>query len=132
LGAPSDSNITFSLDSGNGGRPDKRSQLTLNRKNATEVRWEPFSSYNSGRQLRSWIRFTHTGEAGGVLGEAIAAIASIGGAFLVWTGLSLSLRRFRAFLTRRASSASATADSVSSIPLGRPHTETQGSENATT
>jgi uncharacterized iron-regulated membrane protein len=132
LGAPSDSNITFSIDSGNGGRPDKRSQLTVSRKNATEVRWEPFSSYNSGRQLRSWIRFTHTGEAGGVLGETIAAIASTGGAFLVWTGLSLSLRRFRAFLTRRASSASAIANSVSAIPLGPPQTETQGSENATT
>jgi len=132
LSGPSDTNITFSIDSGNGGRPDKRAQLTLNRKNATEVRWEPFSSYNSGRQLRSWIRFTHTGEAGGVLGETLAALASTGGAFLVWTGLSLSIRRLRAFLTRRVSSASAAAASTNAIPLHPPHAETHGSENATT
>ena len=66
LASPSDPNLAFSIDSGNGGRPDKRSQLTLNRKTGAEVRWEPFSSYNSGRQLRAWIRFTHTGEAGGL------------------------------------------------------------------
>ncbi len=93
LGAPSDANINFSIDSGNGGRPDRRAQLTLNRKSAAEVRWEPFSSYNSGRQLRAWIRFTHTGEAGGIAGQSIAALATLGGALLVWTGLSLAIRR---------------------------------------
>jgi len=53
--SPSDPNLIFSIDSGNGGRPDKRAQLTIDRKTAREVRWEPFSSYNSGRRLRSWI-----------------------------------------------------------------------------
>jgi uncharacterized iron-regulated membrane protein len=98
--APSDPNLIFSIDSGNGGRPDKRAQLTIDRKTAGEVRWEPFSSYNSGRRLRSWIRFTHTGEAGGPLGQFIAAIAALGGAFLVWTGISLAVRRLRASVTR--------------------------------
>jgi hypothetical protein len=32
LNSPSDTNLTFAIDSGKGGRPDKRSQLTLNRK----------------------------------------------------------------------------------------------------
>jgi uncharacterized iron-regulated membrane protein len=105
LGSPSDANIAFAIDSGNGGRPDKRSQLTLNRKTGAEVRWEPFSSYNSGRRLRAWIRFTHTGEAGGLIGESIASIAAAGGALLVWTGLSLAVRRLIAALARRRSSA---------------------------
>jgi len=52
--------LTFAIDRRNGGRPDLRSQLTLDT-NGTLVRWEPFSSYNRGRQLRSWARFTHTG-----------------------------------------------------------------------
>jgi uncharacterized iron-regulated membrane protein len=101
LASLSDQNIAFSIDSGNGGRPDKRAQLTLNRKTAAEVRWEPFSSYNSGRQLRAWIRFTHTGEAGGIAGQSIAALAALGGAVLVWTGLSLAIRRLIASLARR-------------------------------
>jgi uncharacterized iron-regulated membrane protein len=101
LGTPSDGNITFSIDSGDGGRPDKRAQLTFNRKTAAEVRWEPFSSYNSGRQLRAWIRFTHTGEAWGIAGQSIAALATLGGALLVWTGLSLAIRRLITALARR-------------------------------
>jgi len=105
-GSPSDPNLVFSIDSGNGGRPDKRAQLTIDRKTGREVRWEPFSSYNSGRRLRAWIRFTHTGEAGGVVGQFVAALAALGGAFLVFTGLSLAIRRLIASLSRdRASTA---------------------------
>jgi uncharacterized iron-regulated membrane protein len=102
---PSDPNVAFAIDSGNGGRPDKRSQLTLNRKSGTEVRWEPFSSYNSGRQLRAWIRFTHTGEAGGLLGQSVASIAAAGGAMPAFTGLSLAIRRLFASWARRSSNA---------------------------
>jgi uncharacterized iron-regulated membrane protein len=101
FGSPSDTNLAFSIDSGGGGRPDKRSQLTVNRKTGAEVRWEPFSSYNSGRQLRAWIRFTHTGEAGGLPGQSIASIAAAGGAMLVLTGLSLAIRRLLATLARQ-------------------------------
>jgi threonine/homoserine/homoserine lactone efflux protein len=41
------------------------------------------------------MRFTHTGEAGGIPGETLAAIASLGGALLVWTGISMALHRLR-------------------------------------
>jgi uncharacterized iron-regulated membrane protein len=84
--------LTFSIDQGNGGRPDLRSQLMLDA-SAALVRWEPFSSYNRGRQLRSWARFTHTGEAFGSLGQTAAATASAGASLLVMTGLSLAFRR---------------------------------------
>jgi uncharacterized iron-regulated membrane protein len=93
--------VTFTIDSGTGGQPQKRAQLTLNRATGEVVRWEPFSSYTTGRQLRSWLRFAHTGEAGGIPGQAIAALASLGGAFLVFTGLSLAWRRLRAWMGRR-------------------------------
>jgi uncharacterized iron-regulated membrane protein len=86
--------LTFTIDTGNGGRPDQRSQLTLDRSTAEIVRWEPFLSYNAGRRLRSWLRFLHTGEAGGVAGQTVAGLASAGAAVLVWTGLGLALRRF--------------------------------------
>ncbi|HLX44375.1 MAG TPA: PepSY-associated TM helix domain-containing protein [Bryobacteraceae bacterium] len=85
--------MTFAIDTGNGGRPDQRSQLTLDARTGDIVRWEPFASYNAGRRLRGWFRFLHTGEAGGIAGQTIAGIASAGGALLVWTGLWLAARR---------------------------------------
>jgi uncharacterized iron-regulated membrane protein len=85
--------LTFIIDTGNGGRPDQRSQLTLDRRSAEVIRWEPFASYNAGRRMRSWFRFLHTGEVGGVAGQTVAGIATSGAAVLVWTGLWLAGRR---------------------------------------
>jgi uncharacterized iron-regulated membrane protein len=87
--------LTFSIEQGQRGRPDLRSQLTLDPKTGELVRWETFSSFNLGRQLRTWARFVHTGEAGGVPGQTIAALASAGAALLVCTGFVLAWRRFR-------------------------------------
>ena len=86
--------VEFSIDSSAGGRPQQRSQLSLDSASGAVVRWEPFTSYNLGRRLRIWARFTHTGEAGGVLGQAIAALAAFGACVGVFTGLTLSLWRF--------------------------------------
>jgi uncharacterized iron-regulated membrane protein len=87
--------LTFSIEEGQRGRPDLRSQLTLDPKTGELVRWEPFSTFSLGRQLRSWARFVHTGEADGVFGQTIAALASAGAAVLVFTGFVLAWRRFR-------------------------------------
>jgi hypothetical protein len=40
--------------------------------------------------MRSYLRFAHTGEVAGVAGQSIAGLASLGGAMLVWTGLSMA------------------------------------------
>lgn len=96
----SEASATFTIDSGNGGQPQKRAQLTLDKNSGDVVRWEPFSSYTTGRQLRSLLRFAHTGEVAGVAGQTVAGIVSAGGAVLVWTGLALGLRRFRAWRLR--------------------------------
>ncbi len=71
-----------------------RSTLTIDAKTAEVSQWEAYGEQNSGRQLRSWIRFTHTGETGGIVGQFIGFLTCVGGAFLVWTGISLALRRF--------------------------------------
>jgi uncharacterized iron-regulated membrane protein len=97
----------FTIDRGNGGQPDKRDQLVLDRKSGEIIRWEPFSSQTLGRKLRILARFTHTGEAWGILGQIIATIATAGGAFLVWTGLALALHRFRKWRIRRTNIGSA-------------------------
>src|SRR2546425_10998024 len=94
--------VQFQLDSGSGGRPDLRAQLTLNRQSGEVVRWEPFESYNAGRRLRSWLRFAHTGEAGAMAGQNAAMITYLGGAGLVWTRISLANRGLLRNLARRS------------------------------
>jgi uncharacterized iron-regulated membrane protein len=90
--------LSATSDQGNG-RPDLRTQFIFDPKTG-DVRQENFSSYNSGRRLRTWARFSHTGEAGGILGETIAAIAAAGAALLVFTGITLSIKRLIAWRTR--------------------------------
>lgn len=94
--------MTFAIDLGNGGQPQLRSQLTLDRKTGEVVRWEPYSNNTLGRRLRTWMRFAHTGEVYGLAGQTVAALASLGGAFLVYTGLSLAWRRFCSWRGRRS------------------------------
>ncbi|HYP28934.1 MAG TPA: PepSY-associated TM helix domain-containing protein [Blastocatellia bacterium] len=100
LAGAADAPAVFTIDQGDGGQPHKRAQLTLDRASGEVVRWEPFSSYTPGRQLRSLLRFAHTGEAAGIAGQTVAGLVSAGGAVLVWTGLALTWRRFRAWLAR--------------------------------
>jgi uncharacterized iron-regulated membrane protein len=97
----------FTIDQGYAGQPQKRGTLTLNRATGEVVRWETFDSLSRGRQLRSWLRFSHTGEYYGLIGQTIAGLVSAGGAVLVYTGLALALRRFLAW-RKRKSAATAT------------------------
>jgi uncharacterized iron-regulated membrane protein len=94
--------LTFNIDRGTGGQPQKRSQLVLDRASGDVVRWEPFSTYTRGRQLRSILRFAHTGEVAGIFGQTIAGLVSIGGAVLVVTGLALATRRLLAWVAKRS------------------------------
>jgi uncharacterized iron-regulated membrane protein len=85
--------LAFTIDQGNGARPDLRGQFTINPKTG-EAKWENYESQGAARKIRLWVRWLHTGEAGGWLGQTVAGLASAGGAMLVWTGLSLAIRRF--------------------------------------
>lgn len=71
-----------------------RSQLTLSAVSAEVLKWEPYSGYNLGRKLRGWMVPIHTGRAGGLPGQILAAAAACAALVLVWTGLALSWRRF--------------------------------------
>lgn len=94
--------VRFTIDRGNGGQPQHRAQLTLDRATGEVVKWEPFSANTRGRRLRSLLRFAHTGEAGGLAGQTVAGLASAAGVVLVWTGLALSWRRLGAWVRRRS------------------------------
>jgi len=86
--------VVFTIEEGIYWNIFARSTLTVDAKTGEIAKWESYGEQNSGRQLRSWARFTHTGETGGFIGQLIGFLACVGGAFLVWTGISLALRRF--------------------------------------
>lgn len=68
--------------------------LTLNPFTGEELKREGFRDFSPGRQLRTWTRFLHTGQALGWPGQLAAGLACLGGCFLVYTGFALSWRRF--------------------------------------
>jgi uncharacterized iron-regulated membrane protein len=100
LGQRPDGPVTFVIQEPAGWHPTPRSQLVLDPATAEVVRWEPYAGQNLGRRLRSWVRPLHTGEAGGPIGQAVAMVASAGGAVLVWTGIALAGRRLLAWRRR--------------------------------
>lgn len=75
--------------------------LTLDPYTSSVLKTETFADATTGRRARMWLRFLHTGEAGGFLGKALAALASLGALFLVYTGAAMAVRRAVASATRR-------------------------------
>lgn len=94
LPAEADRTAVFAIDSGTGGQPQRRSTLTLDVKTGVPLRLESFESQTPGRRLRSWTRFTHTGEYYGLAGQTVAGLVSLGAVILVCTGVALAVRRF--------------------------------------
>lgn len=92
--------FTFNIDRGDGGQPQLRGTLVVGR-DGQVVNWTDFSDNSTGQKLRLLARFTHTGESLGVWGQAIAGLATAGGAVMVYTGIALALRRLFAWRRRR-------------------------------
>ena len=113
----SSSRVNFSIDQGNGGQPQKRHTLTLNGTTGEVAEWAPFSSQSTGRQARSWVRFLHTGEALGIVGQTVAGLASLAAVLMVWSGLLLALQRLLRYLKRRRGLARS-ATRLATMPLG--------------
>jgi hypothetical protein len=94
--------LTVSAATG-GSLPAARSQLVVNPITAEVVRWQPASIPSTlAQRVRLWVRFGHTGELWGVAGQILAGLSCLGGALLVWSGLSLAGRRLTAFMRRLA------------------------------
>ncbi len=87
------SDAGFRFDRSIGGQPTKVVNLTLSGTTAEVASWQWFGDRTPGQQARFIIRFLHTGEVLGVVGQTIAGLASLAACFLVWTGLALAWRR---------------------------------------
>jgi len=83
-----------------------RTTLTLNAADASVVSLSSAQnvSQSPGQRARGWIRFAHTGEQYGVIGQTLAGLASLAACFLVYSGLALAWRRLILPLYRRAPS----------------------------
>ncbi len=103
-----DESVSFSIARSHRGRPDLSDTLELDRKSGAVVKWQPFAGQSAGRRARSWMRFLHTGEPGGLVGQSVAGVASAGTLVMVWTGFALAFRRF--FPRSAASSPLASTD----------------------
>jgi uncharacterized iron-regulated membrane protein len=115
LPLPAKGPVTFALDRGNGARPDKRSQLLLDPASGSVVEHKTYAKQTSGQRARAWLRFIHTGEAGGWTGQTVAALASAAAVVLVWTGIALALRRLRRWLHSRTQSTTTDANTAAEV-----------------
>ncbi len=90
---PAEGPVRVSIDLGNGGQPQLRHTLLLDARSGTALDWQPFQSQSPGRRARSWVRFLHTGEALGIVGQTVAGLVSLTSVLMVWTGFALAWRR---------------------------------------
>ncbi|HSW39493.1 MAG TPA: PepSY-associated TM helix domain-containing protein [Acidobacteriota bacterium] len=93
--------ISFTVNTGSGGQPQYRATHVVDRVTNEVLRTERFGDLDPGMQARLWMRFVHTGEYYGIIGQTIAGIASVAGVFLVWTGYALTIRRYRDWMDSR-------------------------------
>ena len=82
---------------GAGPRPPRRT-LTLSTVDAAVLKLSPppaeaAARQTAGQRARNWVRYTHTGEYYGVIGQTVAALAALLACVLVYTGLALAWRR---------------------------------------
>lgn len=89
-----DAPITVSIEEPHAVPVNARSQLSLDAASLEVKKWEPFSQYPLGRQLRVWVKTVHTGEAGGIIGQMFALASATAAIFLAYTGFAMAWRRF--------------------------------------
>jgi uncharacterized iron-regulated membrane protein len=97
--------LTFTVDQSEGGHPEKREQVLIDPITLRVLHQEPFAALSRGQQWRSWVRFVHTGEAGGWWGETLAVLTACGAMVLSFTGVALALNRWQRWRRRVGSHA---------------------------
>jgi uncharacterized iron-regulated membrane protein len=101
LPKPDAKTIAVTLDRGTGGQPHLRATVQIAKTSGAVDKFQPFDSLTTGRQVRNVLRFAHTGEVLGLLGQTLAGLVSLASVVLVVTGITLSIRRASAALDRR-------------------------------
>ena len=96
--APLSASVDIAVElPGDGPRPPRRT-VSVSAADASLIKLSPppaeaAARQTPGQRARTWVRFAHTGEQYGVLGQTLAALASLLTCVLVYTGLALAWRR---------------------------------------
>ena len=93
--------VSATIDRGNGGQPQLRSTVILNRRTGDISSIQTFDALPLNQRIRSTNRFLHTGQYFGLIGQTIAGLVSAFTVLMVWTGIALAWRRLVWPLTRR-------------------------------
>ena len=86
--------VVVAVDRGTGRQPSRSEDLLLDQGSGEVIQRGGYPSLSRGHKVRRWLRFAHTGEVYGVIGQSVAGIVSGGVTVLVWSGLAMSWRRF--------------------------------------
>ena len=98
---PTDPEVRVEVHGGRAGQPQRTGFLTLDAATGSVRAWESFADDTPARRAQQFLRYAHTGEYWGLGGQLLAGLFSLAAALMVWTGLSLALRRLRRFVEPR-------------------------------
>ena len=99
--SPGAETVTALVDTGPGRRMTRQETLTIALDDARVVAVQRFADQPKAARTFSFLRFGHTGEHFGLVGQTIAGLASLATIFMVYTGLALAWRRLVSPLFRR-------------------------------
>jgi uncharacterized iron-regulated membrane protein len=91
--APAAATAEIRVDTGNGAQPDRQTSLVITRADGGIQARLGSAETPPGQRMRVFLRFLHTGEVYGWVGQTLAGLASVASIFLVYTGLALAWRR---------------------------------------
>ena len=98
-----DGEVRVEVRTGRRGQPHKTGWLTVDAATGGVQDWESFADELPRRRARQFLRYGHTGEYWGLGGQWLAGLFSLAATLMVWTGLSLVVRRARRFVRSRRS-----------------------------
>ena len=85
--------LTVLVDMGNGGQPQLRETIQLDRKSGALISSQSYDQLPLAQRIRGMVRFLHTGDYFGIVGQTIAGLVSLTSVLMVWTGIALAYRR---------------------------------------
>lgn len=107
---PGREGLNVAVERGWGGQPQKKVQVVADAQTLKLTKVTRWADNSPGRQARLTLRYFHTGEWLGIPGQTIAGIVSFGALLLVWTGISLALRRLWSWRRRGGNATRPTQD----------------------
>lgn len=90
--------VRVEVRGGRAGQPQRIGHLTVDAATGDIREWRSFADDSPGRRAQQFLRYAHTGEYWGLAGQLLAGLFSLAATVMVWTGLSLALRRARRFV----------------------------------